>query len=347
MGRAASGAARSRCRYQEEKILSDRKLSPKTGGNLKRVLRYKDISIVIITAVLLLIFSLVNKSFLKRENLYIILKTMPELGIVAIGMTMLIISGEFDLSVGSTFALAPFIMAALNEQFGFHPVLALFICFLAGMAIGSINGVITTKVGIPSFITTLGTMMAWRGAVLLLSSGFPQAFNRDLPMSRFFAGSISGFPVQFIWFILFAVLMWVVLEQTRFGNWTYVTGGNRNAAIAMGIPVDLVKTINFMILGGVTAIAGAIQVFRMGSAYSIAGTGLELQAIGATVIGGTLLSGGSGTIVGTIMGTVIIFSVENIIVLSRAPAFWFRTFIGVIVIVAVSAHILIQGRKQQ
>lgn len=324
---------------------SDR-ISGRAKSDLKKVLRYKDISIVIITVVLLAIFSQVSKAFLTRENLFIILKTMPELGIVAIGMTMLIISGEFDLSVGSTFALAPFIMAALNEQVGFHPVLALFMCIVAGVAIGCINGMITTKIGIPSFITTLGTMMAWRGAVLLLSSGFPQAFSRDLPMARFFAGNISGFPVQFIWFILFTMLMWVVLEHTRFGNWTYVTGGNRSAAVAMGIPVDLVKIVNFMVLGGVTALSGAIQVFRMGSAYSIAGQGMELQAIGATVIGGTLLSGGSGTIVGTIMGTVIIFSVENIIVLSRAPAFWFRTFVGVIVIVAVSAHILIQGRKQ-
>jgi len=313
--------------------------------SLKQVLRYKDISIVIITAALFIIFSLVNKSFLTRENLYILLKTIPELGIVAIGMTMLIISGEFDLSVGSTFALAPFIMAILTEKAGWHPVVALFVCVVAGVFIGLVNGVITTKIGIPSFITTLGTMMAWRGAVLLLSSGFPEAFSRDLPVARFFAGKISNFPVQFIWFILFALIMWVILENTRFGNWTYVTGGNRNAAVAMGIPVDMVKITNFMVLGGLTALAGSIQVFRMGSAYSIAGQGMELQAIGATVIGGTMLSGGSGTIIGTIMGTFIIFSVENIIVLSGAPAFWFRTFVGVIVIVAVTAHILIQGRK--
>ena len=314
--------------------------------NLKKILRYKDISIVIITAALFTIFSLVNKAFLTRENLFIILKTMPELGILAIGMTMLIISGEFDLSVGSTFAFAPFIMAALNERAGWPPVLALVACIIVGIFIGFVNGVITTKVGIPSFITTLGTMMAWRGAVLLMSAGFPQVFQRDLPVAHFFAGKLSNFPVQFIWFIVFALIMWVILENTRFGNWTYVTGGNKNAAVALGIPINMVKIINFMVLGGLTALAGSIQVFRMGSAYSNAGQGMELQAIGATVIGGTLLSGGSGTIIGTIMGTIIIFSVENIIVLSGAPAFWFRTFVGVIVIIAVSAHILIQGRRE-
>ena len=270
---------------------------------------------------------------------------MPELGIVAVGMTMLIISGEFDLSVGSTFALAPFLMAIVNERAGLNPVIALAVGIIAGIFIGFVNGIITTKIGIPSFITTLGTMMAWRGAVLLASSGFPQSFQRDLLVAKIFAGSISEFPVQFIWFIFLAGIMWMILENTKFGNWTYVTGGNRSAAIALGIPVDMVKILNFMVLGGMASLAGSIQVFRMGSAYSIAGQGMELQAIGATVIGGTLLTGGSGTIIGTIMGAIIIFSVENIIILSRAPAFWFRTFIGVIIIIAVTAHVLIKGRK--
>jgi simple sugar transport system permease protein len=319
---------------------------PKGSGSLKKALRYKDISIVIITIALFSIFAIVNNKFLTWENLSIIIKVIPELGIVAIGMTMLIISGEFDLSVGSTFSFAPFVMAALTERAGFNPGFALFVGILVGIGIGFINGIITTKVGIPSFITTLGTMMAWRGGVLLASAGFPQAYQRDLPVARIFAARIGEFPVQFIWFIALAVIMWIILENTRFGNWVYVTGGNRNAAVALGIPVDRVKIINFMLVGGLAALAGSIQVFRMGSAYSNAGIGMELQAIGATVIGGTMLTGGSGTIIVTVMGTIIIFAVENIIVLSGAPAFWFRTFVGVIVIVAVSAHILIQGKKE-
>jgi simple sugar transport system permease protein len=317
----------------------------KPPGRLKTIIIYKDVSIVILTVALLAIFSLVNRNFLSQANLFVMLKTMPELGIIAIGMTMLIISGEFDLSVGSTFALAPFIMAFLTERLALPGVLGFALCIAAGVAIGLLNGVITTKIGIPSFITTLGTMMAFRGVILLLSAGFPEAFQRDRPLARVFTGDIGGFPVQFLWFIGIALVVWIVLENYRFGNWTYVTGGNRSASIAMGIPVDRVKILNFMLVGGLAALAGAIQVFRMGSAYSNAGQGIELSAIGATVIGGTMLSGGAGTIVGTIMGTIIIFSVENILILSRAPAFWFRFFVGVIVIVAVSAHILIRGKK--
>jgi simple sugar transport system permease protein len=158
---------------------------------------------------------------------------------------------------------------------------------------------------------------------------------------------VSGFPVQVFWFIAAAIVIWVLLENHRFGNRTYVTGGNKSASVAMGIPVDRVKIINFMLVGGLAALAGAIQVFRMGSAYSNAGSGLELSAIAAVVIGGTMLSGGAGTVVGTVMGTIILFTVENILILSRAPAFWFRFFVGVIVIVAVTAHILFQGGRKR
>ena len=316
------------------------------GRTFGRVVRQKDVSIFILTVGLMAIFSLANGQFYSQENIFIMLKTMPELGLIAIGMTMLIISGEFDLSVGSTFALSPFIMAYLTEKAGVNPIISFFIGIASGVAIGFLNGIITTKIGIPSFVTTLGTMMAFRGVILLASAGFPEAYDRQQPIAKFFTGDISGFPVQFFWLVAAAVVIWLLLENHRFGNWTYVTGGNRAASVAMGIPVDRVKITNFMLVGGLAAFAGAIQVFRMGSAYSNAGQSMELSAIAATVIGGTMLSGGAGTIVGTVMGTIILFTVENILILSRAPAFWFRFFIGVIVIVAVTAHILIQGRKR-
>ncbi len=316
-------------------------------GRFNAFVRYKDVSIVILTAGLIAVFSLSNSQFLSSENLFVMLKTMPELGLIAVGMTLLIIAGEFDLSVGSTFALSPFIMAFLTESAGVNPVLAFVIGIASGVAIGFLNGIITTKIGIPSFITTLGTMMAFRGVVLLASAGFPEAYDRERPIAKLFTSDLSGFPVQFFWFVAAAIVIWVILENHRFGNRTYVTGGNRSASVAMGISVDRVKIINFMIVGGLAALAGAIQVFRMGSAYSNAGNGLELSAIAAVVIGGTMLSGGAGTVVGTVMGTIILFTVENILILSRAPAFWFRFFVGVIVIVAVTVHILFQGGRKR
>ena len=313
---------------------------------LGKFLRYKDVSIALLTGVLLLIFALINPLFISRANIFTMLKTMPEIGIIALGMTMLIICGEFDLSVGSNFAFSSFVMAFLNTRYGVSLWLAFTACILVGVGIGWLNGFITTRIGISSFVTTLATMMIWRGAVLLASSGFPEPVNRDQPFAKLFTGTVAGIPAQFVWFIGLAIIMWIVLENHRFGNWTYVTGGNRPASVAMGIPVNAVKTINFMLVGGLAALAGAIQVFRMGSGYSNAGQGLEMQVIASVVIGGTLLTGGSGTMVGTVMGVIIIFAVENILILSRAPAFWFRLFLGVILLLAVIVHLLIQGKKQ-
>ncbi|MBE3063868.1 MAG: hypothetical protein IMZ69_02475, partial [Spirochaetes bacterium] len=165
--------------------------------SLSRIVRHKDVSIVLLTAVLITIFSVANGQFLSQENLFVMLKTMPELGLIAIGMTMLIIAGEFDLSVGSTFALSPFIMAYLTEKAGIDPIIAFLVGIASGVAIGFLNGIITTKIGIPSFITTLGTMMAFRGVILLASAGFPEAYDRQRPISQFFTTNVSGFPVQF------------------------------------------------------------------------------------------------------------------------------------------------------
>ncbi|MCX7041070.1 MAG: ABC transporter permease, partial [Spirochaetes bacterium] len=190
--------------------------------NFSRIVRHKDVSIVLLTAVLITIFSILNGQFLSQENLFVILKTMPELGLIAIGMTMLIIAGEFDLSVGSTFALSPFIMAYLTEKSGVNPILAFLVGISSGVAIGFLNGIITTKIGIPSFITTLGTMMAFRGVILLASAGFPEAYDRQQPVARFFTADFSGFPVQVIWFVAAAIVIWVILENHKFGNWTYV-----------------------------------------------------------------------------------------------------------------------------
>jgi simple sugar transport system permease protein len=315
-------------------------------SQLGKFLRYKDISIALLTGALMLIFALINPLFISRDNIFVMLKTMPEIGIIALGMTMLIICGEFDLSVGSNFAFASFMMAWLNTTRGVPLWLAFAACILIGVGIGWLNGFITTKIGISSFITTLATMMIWRGAVLLASAGFPEPVDRQQPFVKIFTGTVAGIPDQFIWYMALAVILWVVLENHRFGNWTYVTGGNKPASVAMGIPVNAVKTLNFMLVGGLAAFAGAIQVFRMGSGYSAAGTGLELRVIASVVIGGTLLTGGSGTMVGTVMGVIIIFAVENILILSRAPAFWFQLFLGVILLLAVIAHLLIQGRRQ-
>ncbi|MCL4415697.1 MAG: ABC transporter permease [Actinobacteria bacterium] len=312
----------------------------------QKLLKNKDFSITLLTFILILVFIAVNRTFIDLGNILTIIKNIPELGLVALGMTMLIITGEFDLSVGSIFGLSPFIMAYLITKVGVPEWMGFLTAIAAGAMFGLINGLIVTKIKIPSFIATLGTMEIYRGILLLISGGFPLILPVNSLLVKVFTTRIHNFPIQFIWFILCAAIMYLLLENRKFGNWTLVTGGNRQAAIAMGIPVDLVKILNFMIIGMLSAFAGSIQVFRIHSATPLTGTGMELNAIAATVIGGTLLTGGSGSIVGAVMGTFILFSVDNILILSGAPGFWFRLFIGLVIILTVSIHIFIRKERQ-
>lgn len=179
-----------------------------------------------------------------------------ELGIVAIGITLLMISGEFDLSVGSVYAVVPMAMAILINK-GQPDVIALIISLLLGASLGLLNGIVTLKTGIPSFITTLGTMMFWRGILLAVTGGFPIMLERNSRVLNIFGGSIAGgLRYSGVWFIILAIVFWIILERTRYGNWVFATGGNLGAAKALGIPTDRVKIVNFIISSLLAGLAG-------------------------------------------------------------------------------------------
>lgn len=326
-------------------IISESKIA-KYGKSIKKILKNININIFLLTIVFILIFAATNRNFLSVTNILNLMRNMPDLGIVTIGMTMLIISGEFDLSVGAIFGLAPFFMVYTITKLGFPQGIGLLFAIIAGAIFGLINGFIVTKIRVPSLIATLGMLKVYRGILLLLTNGKPMEFSKDLLINKILTKDFNGFPIQFFWFIFFAIVMYFLLENHKFGNWTCVTGGNKQAAISLGIPVNLVKDLNFMIVGMLSAFAGSIQVSRLHSVTPIAGNGMELSAIAAVVIGGTLLLGGSGTIVGAVMGIIIIFSVENILILAGAPSFWFQLFVGFIIIIVVAFHVLIRGRKE-
>jgi simple sugar transport system permease protein len=326
--------------------LSKSKILDKSKLRANIILKNKNISITLLAVVILTIFSAVDRNFISVSNILALLRNTPELGIVTIGMTMLLICGEFDLSVGSIFGLAPFFMVYTITELGFPQILGFIISILVGALCGLLNGVIVTKIKVPSLIATLGMLRVYRGFLLLLTKGKPFMFPKELKINEFFNKSLNGFSVNFLWFMFIAAIMYIILENHRFGNWTFVTGGNRNAANALGIPVNIVKILNFVIIGILSAFAGCIQTSRLHSITAVAGTGIELTVIAATVIGGTLLAGGSGTIVGAVMGIILIFSVENILIIAGAPTFWFQLFVGIIIIVAVAFHLLIKGRRE-
>jgi simple sugar transport system permease protein len=275
--------------------------------------------------------------FLNAYNIQGVLGLLPEVALVAIGVTLLMICGEFDLSVGSVFALTPMTMAVLLEA-GAPFVPALAAGLAVAMLIGFVNGYLTIQFQIPSFITTLGMLFVARSITVVISGGFPPLLPSDvIPKWLFtsFVGPNDMVRMSFVWFVAIAVLVSLMLSRTNFGNWIRATGGFLPAAQSMGIPTKRVKITTFMICSLLAGFAGSLQVMRLGAPLPSIGEGLELQAVAAAVIGGTALSGGIGTIFGAIIGATLIRVIDNGLVLSQVDANWFKMALGALTIIAV------------
>ncbi len=307
-------------------------------------IRLKEAGAIIGIIIFFVLFSFFSDRFLTLDNFTSTFTMAAELGIITIGMTVLMISGEFDLSVGSIFAVVPMVVALMINS-GVSDVLAILVGMLLGMGTGLLNGFITIKTGIPSFITTLGTMMFWRGILLAVTGGFPIILERYSPALRCLGGEIGGgFRYSGLWFVILAVAFWIVLERTSYGNWVFAVGGNVGAARALGIPVERVKLVNFLISSALAGLAGLTTFGRFKIVDPTLGRGLELEAIAASVIGGTLLTGGYGSILGAFIGALMIGMVRSGLVLAGAPAYWYRAFIGVILVVAAIINARIRKR---
>lgn len=304
---------------------------------------------VLLLVILVVVFQVrSNGVFLNQDNLRGILGLLPEMGLVAIGVTILMICGEFDLSVGSVFALMPMVMAIMMEG-GTPFALAFCLGILVAAAIGFLNGFLTIRYAIPSFITTLGMLFIARSLTVVISGGFPPLLPNDLPKWLFtaFVGPGALFRMSFVWFVAIACLATFVLSRTNFGNWVRATGGFLPAASAMGIPTARVKIACFMLCSVLAGFAGMIQVLRLGSPLPSIGEGMELQAVAAAVIGGTALTGGIGTVIGGIIGAVLIRVIDNGLVLSRVDANWFKFAIGTLTIFAVVANAWLLRRAKR
>jgi simple sugar transport system permease protein len=295
---------------------------------------------VALLVVLTLLFAIrSNGVFLSVDNLRGILGLLPEVGLVSIGVTVLMICGEFDLSVGSMFALMPICVAVMTNH-GVPFALAMLLGLAIGAVVGFANGFITLVFNIPSFITTLGMLFMVRSLTVVLTGGFPPLLSTELPISIFtqFVGPAGILRVSFIWFAVIALVAGAMLGGSNFGNWVRATGGFLDAAKSMGVPVWRVKMTCFVMCSMLAGFAGTIQVFRLGSALPSVGDGLELQAVAAAVIGGTALTGGVGTVFGAIVGALLIRVIDNGLVMSQVDANWFKFAVGGLTIFAVVAN---------
>ena len=289
--------------------------------------------------------------YLLPANIAVTLKSIAVPGIMALGVGILMIAGEFDLSVGAQYSLLSIICADLTNYLGGDIAAdpsnpwAPFACFALVLALGAMIGMlhawITLKFNIPSFITTLGGLLFWKGMTLLVHGAQALRFKPSEPFATLFdssilkIGNVGVIHASMIWFILFAIVFYFLLHHHSLGNHFYAVGGNRNAAVAIGINPNRTKTIAFALAGFMAAFSGVVAAARVGSIQPGGGLGMELQTIAACVIGGLALNGGRGSILGIVLGTALVFTIQDVLLLLRAPAFYFDMFVGALIVIAV------------
>lgn len=281
-------------------------------------------------------FSFGSPLFLDKQTFISVTNLVAELGIVSIGVTLLMIGGHIDLSVGAVVGISAFTAVNLIDTYGVPPSLAFLGALLLSAVLGLINGLIVVRTGLSSFIVTLGTMNVYRGLLTAWTGGFSVSTEISEPFRSIVAGPLLfGFRMSSVWFVLAVVLATILLLRTRLGNWIYAVGQNPQAARNLGVPVERVGVMLFVLssLGG--GAAGLIQLARFQSVDALRGEGMELLAIAITVIGGTLLTGGYGSAIGAMFGALLFGMVQVGLVLVGAPGFYFKTLVGATLVGAV------------
>ncbi|AIW40234.1 ABC transporter permease subunit [Paenibacillus polymyxa] len=285
--------------------------------------------------ILVIIVSVLNPSFLEPLNILNLLRQVSINALIAFGMTFVILTGGIDLSVGSILALSSAFVANMMLA-GFDPILAIIIGCALGGVMGMVNGLMITKGKMAPFIATLATMTIFRGLTLVYTNGNPiTGLGDSLVFQLFGRGYQFGIPVPAITMLITFAVLWIILHKTPFGRKTYAIGGNEKASNVSGIKVPRVKIWIYSLAGMLSALAGAILTSRLNSAQPTAGTSYELDAIAAVVLGGTSLSGGRGRIVGTLIGVLIIGTLNNGLNLLGVNSFYQMVVKGIVIAIAV------------
>jgi simple sugar transport system permease protein len=320
-----------------------------TEGLLVLLSRYREASIAAVAIVLVIYFQIGSHGgFLSPQFMSVVLRDTGRLGLIAVGEVMLMITGEIDLSVSGTFSIAPYTMVLLSITWGVPLWVGASIGIVIGVLVGFINGIITVRLRVPSLITTVGTLFLLQGIVVSIYNSQPIIAPVEEPFNAIFGESLADPSssdlnwraltafTPFIWTLVVVVAMGVVLNRTSFGLHTVATGGNIVGAREIGIRTDYIKICNFMIAGGCAALAGIINTAQFTSADPQAGSPfLTLQAIAAAVIGGTSLVGGSGTVIGALIGAFVVATLNNGLVMVGAQATVSDIYLGIAIIAAM------------
>ena len=285
--------------------------------------------------VLVILVSIVNPSFIAPTNLLNLLRQVSTNALIAFGMTFVIITGGIDLSVGSTLALSSALMAGTIAA-GMDPLLAMILSLVVGTVFGAVNGLLITKGNMAPFIATLATMTIYRGLTLVYTNGNPITGIGDSFIFKFVGrGYLFGIPFPVVLMIVSFILLYVLLHKMTFGRKTFAIGGNEKASFIAGIKNDRIKTGIYALSGLMASLAGIIITSRLDSAQPTAGTSYEMDAIASVVLGGTSLSGGRGRLVGTLIGALIIGTLNNGMNLLGISSFYQQVVKGIVIIIAV------------
>lgn len=293
----------------------------------------KDYGLIALLGFLIVLFGVLNPVFVSSQNLLNILDQVSIIGIIALGMTLVILTGGIDLSVGSIVALSGFILAKSLVS-GFSLPISIVLCLVSGVSLGSVNGFFVSYGKLPPFIVTLGLMSAARGATLYLAegrsiAGLPNGLNS---LASF---SLLGIPLPAFIFVLFSILLAFFTKFTYWGKFIYAVGGNERAAWLSGIRVQRYKMFVYVMTGFLCAVSSVVLVSKLNSAQSQAGNMYELNAIAAVVIGGTSLSGGKGSVSGTVFGVLVLGVLQNGFSILDVSTYYQQILLGVIIIAAV------------
>ncbi|MBB5574226.1 MULTISPECIES: ABC transporter permease [Rhizobium] len=310
--------------------------------------------------VIIAVFSFLSPYYFTLNNFLIMASHVAIFGILAIGMLLVILNGGIDLSVGSTLGLAGCIAGFLMQgvtlsSLGvilYPPVWAVVVITCAlGALVGAVNGVLIAYLRVPAFVASLGVLYVARGVALLMTNGLtynnlggrPELGNTGFDWLGF--NRLAGIPIGVIVLAALAIICGIVLSRTAFGRWLYASGGNERAADLSGVPVKRVKIIVYVLSGVCAAISGLVLSSQLTSAGPTAGTTYELTAIAAVVIGGAALTGGRGTVRGTMLGAFVIGFLSDGLVIIGVSAYWQTVFTGAVIVLAVLMNSIQYGRR--
>ena len=298
----------------------------------------RELAVLAAILILVLVFTILDKSYFTITNLIDIIELSNINSLIAIGITFTIITGGIDLSVGSIFAIVIVIVGHLCVA-QVNPILAIILGALLGTLMGSINGLLITKMHLQPFIATLGTMSVYRGIAYVVTGGWPVI---GIPNSYryIFISNFYEIPSSVIVMLIFAFITHIILKKLRVGNYLFAIGGNEEAAKLSGVNVNITKITAYAMCGLGSALAGMIMLANLGTGEPATGQGYELEAIAAAAIGGASLSGGKGSIVGTLLGSILLAALKIGLIVIGVDTFYQFIVTGAIIVIAAYFEVI-------